>query len=117
MNMKKNLFLLVLVGALFAGCTYYQTAPGVNATTPPSGFDHSHAAAIGAFEDQGVRITSEDRYGGVVWGSRNGIDVTADVRTQADGSVRVEFKTAGATQRDPALIDRVTQSYNRLMGR
>ena len=74
-------------------------------------------AAIGALRDQGVQITIEDRSAGIVRGTRNGINVTANLRTQADGSVRVEFNTSGATERDPALIDRISQSYNRRMGR
>jgi hypothetical protein len=43
--------------------------------------------------------------------------VAANVRTQADGSVRVEFNTSGATGQDPALIDRISRSYDRRMGR
>jgi hypothetical protein len=31
--------------------------------------------------------------------------------------VRVEFKTDGATSRDPELINRVIAAYNRNMGR
>ena len=115
--MKRKILFLVLAGTLFVGCTYYQPAPGVYTTTSPSGFDRSYAAAVGALEDQGVRITSQNRSTGIVQGSRSGINVTANVRTQADGSVRVEFNTAGATANDPELINRVTQSYNRRMGR
>jgi len=117
MNKKKKWSLLLVALILMAGCTYYETAPGVYATAPSSTFDRSYAAARGAFEDQGVTITSEDRSAGVVHGSRNGIDLIANVRTQADGSVRVAFNTSGATAKDPELIDRVTQSYNRRMGR
>ena len=36
---------------------------------------------------------------------------------QADGSVHVAFNASGATAKDPELINRVTQSYNRRMGR
>ncbi|MFZ1953920.1 MAG: hypothetical protein WAU34_00425 [Desulfobacterales bacterium] len=115
--MRRYLFALAFAGALLAGCTYYQTAPGTVVTTPASNFDRSWAAVIGALQDQGVQITSEDRGAGIVRGTRNGINVTASVRTQADGSVRVEFNTAGATERDPALIDRISQSYDRRMGR
>jgi hypothetical protein len=115
--MRRYLFALAFAGALLAGCTYYQTAPGTVVTTPASSFDRSWAAVIGALQDQGVQITSEDRGAGIVRGTRNGINVTASVRTQADGSVRVEFNTAGATERDPALIDRISQSYDRRMGR
>ena len=115
--MRRYLFALAFAGALLAGCTYYQTAPGTVVTKPASSFDRSWAAVIGALQDQGVQITSEDRGAGIVRGTRNGINVTASVRTQADGSVRVEFNTAGATERDPALIDRISQSYDRRMGR
>jgi hypothetical protein len=40
--------------------------------------------------------------------------LVANVRPQADGSVRVDFNTCGATARDPTPIDR---AYNRRMGR
>ena len=104
--------------AAIAGCTYYQTAPGVYSTAPvPASFDRSWSAALGAFSDQGVRITSQDRSAGVISGTRDGIVVTANVRSQADGSVRVEFNTSGDTARDPKLIDRISSAYDRLMGR
>ena len=115
--MTKNLWVIVFVGTLLAGCTYYQTPPGTYTTTPAGGFDRSWAAAVGALGDQGVRITSEDRAAGVVRGTRAGIHVTANVRTQADGGVRVEFNTSGATGSDPELINRISGAYNRRMGR
>jgi hypothetical protein len=108
---------LALAGGLAAGCVVYQTAPGVYSPYPSTSFDRSWAAAVGALGDQGVRITSEDRSAGVVRGTRDGIDVVANVRGQADGSVRVEFNTSGATTRDPGLINRVSESYERRMGR
>jgi hypothetical protein len=107
----------LLAAALVAGCTVYEVAPGVFVTSAPTPFDRSWSAAVGAFEDQGVRITSQDRGTGQVRGTRDGIDVLASVRTQADGSVRVEFNTSGATARDPTLIDRISRAYDRLMGR
>jgi hypothetical protein len=67
--------------------------------------------------EQGVRITQEDRSTGTLRGDRNGIAVVALVRTQADGSVRVQFNTVGATSVDPQLIERISSSYDRLMGR
>jgi len=117
MNRKRKWSLLAMVMVLITGCTYYQTAPGVYTTTPPSKFDRSYTAMIGALEDQGVRITLEDRSAGVVQGSHSGIEVSANVRTQADGSVRVAFNTSGDTSKDPDLINRITRSYNRRMGR
>ncbi|MGH8680180.1 MAG: hypothetical protein ACREVS_14070 [Burkholderiales bacterium] len=107
----------VLALGLASGCVVYQTGPGVYSPYPATSFDRSWAAAVGAFGDQGVRITSEDRGAGLVRGTRDGIDVVANVRTQADGSVRVEFNTSGATTRDPGLIDRISRAYDHRMGR
>jgi hypothetical protein len=39
------------------------------------------------------------------------------VRPQADGTIRVQFDTSGATGSDPTLIDRITRSYQAFMGR
>lgn len=120
--MKTLTILITLTAVLITGCTYYQTAPGVystttTTTTTTSKFDRSWSAAVGALSDQNVRITSQDRASGIVQGTRDDIEVTGNIRTQADGSVRVQFNTSGATARDPSLIDRVTQSYNNRMGR
>jgi len=111
---------LAAVAAFLAGCTYYTAPPGTYVSAPPpamASFDRSWSAVVGALGDQGVRISSEDRNAGIVNGSRDGIDVTAHVRTQADGSVRVEFNTSGETARDPGLIDRISRAYDRRMGR
>lgn len=110
---------LVLLAALVAGCTYYVAQPGpfVSVPSPGTSFERSWAAAVGALQDQGVRVTSEDRGAGVVRGTRDGIDVAGNVRTQADDSVRVEFNTSGATGRDPGLIDRISRAYDVRMGR
>jgi len=115
--MKLRVASLVWVAMLLGGCTYYQTAPGVYSTAPVSSFDRSWGAVQAAFADQGVPVAREDRAAGVVSGTRDGITVTANVRTQADGSVRVEFNTSGTTSRDPELINRMTAAYNRNMGR
>ncbi len=98
------------------GCTYYQTAPGVY-TPAPNAFERSWSAAVGALEDEGVRIVTLDRDAGKASGIRGDISVTAAVRTQADGSVRVEFNTSGNTAADPTLMDRITARYNQRMGR
>ena len=104
---------------LSSACSYYQTAPATttSSSSSVSKFDQSWSALLGAFSDQGVRITSEDRGAGVVQGMRNGIHVTGNVRQQADGSVRVQFDTSGDKSRDPGLMDRITRSYQHRMGR
>jgi len=109
---------MTLAATLMSGCTYYQPAPVVYASAVKiSKFDRSWSALVGALADQGVRITAQDRGAGIVQGNREGINVTGNIRTQADGSVRIEFNTSGATKRDPALIERITRSYNGRMGR
>lgn len=120
MNGTRQTSAALLVGLALTlglgGCTYYQTAPGVY-TPAPSAFERSWSAAVGAMEDEGVRILNLDRNAGMASGVQGGISVTATVQTQADGSVRVKFSTSGNTAADPALIDRITQRYNHRMGR
>ena len=115
MTALRGLLALGLCTSLLAGCTYYGVAPG--APAPVSTFDRSWAAARNAMLEEGVRITEEDRSTGTLRGDQRGIAVLALVRTQADGSVRVEFKTVGATSVDPQLIERISASYERQMGR
>jgi hypothetical protein len=104
--------------SVLASCTVYQTAPGVYQPYPPqTSFERSWSAMAGAFADSGVQVLTEDRAAGVLRGRRGGIDLTGRVRTQADGSVRVEFNTAGATNQDPQLIERVSRAYDYRMGR
>lgn len=97
-----------------AACVVYEPVPVAQA---PSTFDRSFAAAVGAMQDQGVTITEQDRAGGVVRGSRGLLAVTATVRSQADGRTRVEFNTTGSALSDPDLVERISASYNRRMGR
>ena len=106
-------------GLLFAtlaltACVAYAPVP---AYPGPASFDRSWSAAVAALQDQGVTINQQDRAAGVVRGTRGAIGVVAYVRTQADGSVRVQFDTTGATASDPTLIDRISSSYDRNMGR
>jgi hypothetical protein len=96
-----------------SGCAYY---PYPVATSAPASFDRSFGAAAGALRDQGLDIGVEDRGSGTIVGRiAGGGTVTASVRQQADGSVRVQFDASGA--RDPGLIDRVSRSYDGRMGR
>ncbi|WP_454753760.1 hypothetical protein [Cupriavidus necator] len=87
-----------------AGCTYYGNPA----------FDRSFYAAADAMRDQGLAITTQEPGAGTVVGTKDGDAVTASVRQQADGSVRVEFNAA--SQRDPGLLDRISRSYDRRMG-
>lgn len=107
--------MLAICGALLgsAGCAYY--VPAAYPVSTPASFDRSFSAASNAMRDQGLSIRTEDRSSGVVVGMVGSATVTANVRQQADGSVRVQFDATGP--RDPSLIDRVSRSYDAYMGR
>jgi hypothetical protein len=101
--------------AMAAGCVVYEPSPAY--VPAPSAFDRSWSAAIAAAQDEGVRITSEDRSNGIITGSRGEQEVTINVRTQADGRVRVEFSARGPKGSEPGLATRISQAYDRRMGR
>jgi len=106
--------LLIFSGfAVLAGCASQEPAP----VPAPSTFDRSWSAALSAAQDEGVRITSEDRGSGVIRGLRNEQEVTINLRTQADGSVRVEISARGFKGSDPGLAGRISRAYDRRMGR
>ena len=104
-------------GMLVGACTVYQPAPVVYAPAQPSAFERSWNAALASFEDQGVSISSADRSTGMIRARRGAIELTANLRTQADGSVRVQFNRIDATTQDPELIKRVSRSFDARMGR
>jgi hypothetical protein len=115
----KRLFIAAACGAVssLTACAYYAVpAPPVAYTTStPASFDRSFAAATDALRDQGLTITQQDRANGIVVGKAGSATVTANVRQQGDGSVRVQFDAKGSN--DPSLIDRVSRSYDGRMGR
>ncbi|TDN57813.1 hypothetical protein [Paraburkholderia sp. BL10I2N1] len=112
----RRLLLISVCASLLplAGCPYYAVPAGTVVTRPAS-FDRSFSAASGAMHDEGLAITVQDPGSGTVVGGINGSTVTASVRQQADGSVVVQFNSSDA--RDPTLLDRISRSYDRRMGR
>ncbi|SEJ81210.1 hypothetical protein [Paraburkholderia diazotrophica] len=111
------LLLTGVVGSLLAltGCPYYAVPPPGTVITTPASFDRSFAAASGAMHDEGLSITVQDPASGTIVGGLDGATVTSSVRQQADGSVVVQFNSKDA--RDPSLLDRISRSYDRRMGR
>ena len=105
--------LLVAGMAALAGCVVYEPV----GAPPPSTFERSWSAALAAAQDEGVRIVTEDRVGGLIRGSRGEQEVTINVRTQADGNVRVEIGARGPKGSDPGLAGRISRAYDRRMGR
>jgi hypothetical protein len=103
-------------GSLVAlsACTYYSPPAGTVVMAPAS-YDRSFAAAAGAMRDEGLAITVQDPANGMVVGNAGSSVVSASVRQQADGSVEVRFDSSDA--RDPTLLQRISRSYDRRMGR
>jgi hypothetical protein len=107
--------MLTTVCMLLSGCEVNEPVPTYVPT--PSTFDRAWNAARGAAYDEGVSIIFEDRSNGVITGSRGDQDVTISVRTQADGSVRVELTARGPQGSDQVLAERLSRAYDRRMGR
>jgi hypothetical protein len=107
--------ILTTVFMLLSGCVVSEPVPV--SVPSPSTFDRAWSAAVGAAQDEGVRIVSEDRVNGIITGSRGDQDVRIDVRTQADGNIRVEISAKGPKGPDSGLAGRISRSYDRRMGR
>ena len=105
-------FLAVLLQV--SGCA---SEPVPSYAPPPSTFDRAWSAAIAAARDEGVQILSEDRASGIIVGNRGEQEVAINVRSQADGSVRMEFSARGPKGSDPGLAGRISRAYDRRMGR
>ena len=107
-----TLFLAVLLQV--SGCA---SEPAPSYAPPPSTFDRAWSAAIAAARDEGVQIRSEDRASGTILGSSGEQEVTINIRSQADSSVRMEFSARGPKGSDPGLAARISRAYDRRMGR
>ena len=101
----RALLCIALLSTL-AGCVVYEPVP------VQSRYDQSWAAATGAMADQGVSVAVQDRGAGVIRGARGGANVEGSVRTLADGRVEVRFHSS-----DSSLAHRISESYERRMGR
>ena len=121
MNRSQRIFgaLSVSLGLALgiAGCVVYKTAPGEYTTKPGNSFDHAWSAALGAFADEGVLIVGQDRSAGTIRGTLGDIVVTAKIQRETDGSIELEFGVSENIAANPSLKERLTDSYNRRMGR
>jgi len=109
-----TVFTFVLCSALLTGCVVYEPYPGYHYS---STYDRAWSAALGAVQDAGVQVTSAEPGSGYIRGAKDGINVTVSVLRQADGRTRVQFDTKGPTDRDPGLSNRMSEAYERRMGR
>jgi hypothetical protein len=118
MDLKRRQ-LMVVSAMLLSSCVAYVPAytPVVSQPTTQQRFDRSWDAANGAMYDQGLTITAQDRGAGVIQGQRGGITITTTLQTLADGGVQVKFASKGDDRADPELVRRVSDSFDRRMGR
>lgn len=107
-------FVFFLSSALLSGCVVYEPYPGYYYS---STHDRAWSAALGALQDAGVQVTSAEPASGYIRGTKDGINVTVSVLRQVDGRTRVQFDTKGPTERDPGLSNRMSEAYERRMGR
>lgn len=101
-------FLLVVLG--FAGCAAYEPVP-VDPMRAP------WQAAMGAIGDAGLTLASADQATGVIRGTRGAVEGIITVRMRSDGRVGVEIAARDPQQQDPSLVQRLTDAYQRRMGR
>ncbi len=107
---------VLLSVAILAGCYVYPPGP-YPYYYGPSTYDRSWNAALDAMRDTGVSIVSTDYNGGIIQGTRGGVDATIRIQGQADGRVRVEFHTRGPSGPDASLSNQLYNAYERRMGR
>ncbi len=109
---------VLLSVAILAGCYYYGPPPGPYPYYYGQGtYDRSWNAALDAMRDTGVNIVSTDYNGGIIQGTRSGVEATIRIQGQADGRVRVEFHTRGPSGPDAPLSNQLYSAYERRMGR
>jgi len=82
-----------------------------------SNFDRAWNAALGGAQDVGVQVKSSDPANGLIYGTRNGVEIFVSVARQGDGTVRVQFNSKGPSQQDPDLAQRFSQAFDQRMGR
>ena len=100
------------------GCVVYEPAAVIAPQqTTAQRFDRSWSAALGAMSDQGLTITSQDYGAGVITGRQGDVMINATLQTLPDGGVQVKFASRGPASDDPGLIDRVSSSFDRRIGR
>jgi hypothetical protein len=106
MNLLHRVAFVFLLALGLAACVAYEPVPADPMAAPWS-------AAIGAVEDAGLTLVTADRNTGTIRGTRGATEGTILVRMRSDGRVGVEINAKG----DPGLTQRLTDAYNRRMGR
>jgi hypothetical protein len=110
MTLIRSVAALFILAVSLGGCVVYEPVP-VDPMEAP------WRAAVGAIEDAGLTVVTADRPTGTVRGARGSVEGTILVRMRNDGRVGVEISSRDPDRRDPGLTQRLTDAYNRRMGR
>ena len=102
--------ILLALALGLSGCVVYEPVP-VDPMRAP------WQAAMGAVQDAGLTLATADQATGTVRGTRGPVEGLIVVRMRADGRVGVEISSRDPEGRDPGLTQRLTDAYNRRMGR
>jgi hypothetical protein len=113
MSIKFIRLLLLLATLSLTSCVVYEPMP-VAQPTLQQRYERSWDAATQAMLDQGVTVVAQDRASGTIRGQRGSTTVTAIVEARPDDRIQVTFNAKGE---DGALAQRVSDSYDRRMGR
>ena len=105
----------VAAAPMVTSCVVYQPVPAY--VPAGSNFDRAWNAAVAAAQDVGIRIQSEDRARGIITAGNDSRNVTINVVSQPDGSVRVEISARGPQGGDANLANDISRAYDRRMGR
>jgi hypothetical protein len=98
----------ILLALGLAGCVAYPE---------PDPVEVSFNAALAALQDAGLNVVTADRVTGTLRGARGNVEGVIQVSMRNDGRVGVQINARDPTNVDPGLVDRLTQAYNRRMGR
>jgi hypothetical protein len=105
--------------AALSGCVAYPYPayyyPPVEAP-PAVTFDRAWYAALGAFQDAGVGVTTADQATGVIRGIKDQTDVSMTISRQANGAIRADIEAKGPQDQETGLTSRVSAAYQRRLG-
>jgi hypothetical protein len=101
----------------FPGCETTDPVPSHASVTARARYDRSWSAALGAMADVGIPVSLADQSTGWIRGKSSAGEVGIHLGQTPDGTVRVQIDTKSVASQDQGLSDRLTQAYNRRMGR
>ena len=110
MNLVQRITAILLLALGLAACATY-------APVPVDPMERPWQSAIGAIQDAGLTLGTVDRATGTLRGKRGAVEGTIVVRMRGDGRVGVEITSHDPDRVDPGLTQRLTDAYNRRMGR